>query len=52
MALIVQKYGGTSVGTIEKIENVADKVIASKLAALGYRTRGKKQSDRLIVRRR
>ena len=32
MALIVQKYGGTSVGTIEKIENVADKVIASKLA--------------------
>ena len=32
MALIVQKYGGTSVGTIEKIENVADKVIAAKLA--------------------
>jgi aspartate kinase len=27
MALIVQKYGGTSVGNIEKIENVADKVI-------------------------
>ena len=28
MALIVQKYGGTSVGTIEKIGNVADKVCA------------------------
>ena len=27
MALIVQKYGGTSVGSIERIENVADKVI-------------------------
>ena len=32
MALLVQKYGGTSVGTIEKIENVAEKVIASKQA--------------------
>lgn len=28
MALIVQKYGGTSVGTIEKIGNVADKISA------------------------
>ena len=28
MALIVQKYGGTSVGTIEKIGMVADKVAA------------------------
>ena len=28
MALIVQKYGGTSVGTIEKIGKVADKVCA------------------------
>lgn len=28
MALIVQKYGGTSVGNIEKIGNVADKVCA------------------------
>lgn len=27
MALIVQKYGGTSVGSIEKIQAVADKVI-------------------------
>ena len=27
MALIVQKYGGTSVGTIEKIKSVAQKVI-------------------------
>lgn len=30
MALIVQKYGGTSVGSIERIENVAHKVIAAK----------------------
>jgi len=28
MSLIVQKYGGTSVGTIEKIGNVADKIAA------------------------
>ena len=28
MALIVQKYGGTSVGTIEKIAKVADKICA------------------------
>ncbi len=27
MALIVQKYGGTSVGTAERIEHVADKVL-------------------------
>jgi aspartate kinase len=33
MALIVQKYGGTSVGTVERIENVANKVCA-------YRDRG------------
>jgi aspartate kinase len=33
MALIVQKYGGTSVGTVERIEAVADKVAA-------YRTQG------------
>lgn len=26
MALIVQKFGGTSVGTVERIENVADRV--------------------------
>jgi aspartate kinase len=30
MALIVQKYGGTSVGTVERIEAVADKVIETK----------------------
>jgi len=30
MALIVQKYGGTSVGTIERIQAVADRVIATK----------------------
>ena len=28
MSLVVQKYGGTSVGTIEKIGNVADKIAA------------------------
>jgi len=27
MALIVQKFGGTSVGTVERIEAVADKII-------------------------
>jgi aspartate kinase len=32
MALIVQKYGGSSVGTIERIENVAARVIAAKQA--------------------
>jgi aspartate kinase len=30
MALIVQKYGGTSVGTIERIKNVANRVIRAK----------------------
>ena len=30
MALIVQKYGGTSVGSVERIEAVAEKVIATK----------------------
>ena len=38
MALIVQKYGGTSVGSIEKIKNVAERVIE-------YSKRG----DRLVV---
>ncbi|HRD64932.1 MAG TPA: aspartate kinase [Candidatus Competibacter sp.] len=33
MSLIVQKYGGTSVGSIERIENVAEKII-------GWRRRG------------
>lgn len=33
MDLIVQKYGGTSMGSIERIEHVAEKVI-------GYRNRG------------
>lgn len=32
MALIVQKYGGTSVGTIERIENVAEKVSKARAA--------------------
>jgi aspartokinase len=30
MPLLVQKYGGTSVGSIERIEAVADKVIVYK----------------------
>lgn len=30
MALIVQKYGGTSVGTVERIEAVAQKVITAR----------------------
>jgi aspartate kinase len=30
MALIVQKYGGTSVGTIERIKAVAEKIIESR----------------------
>jgi aspartate kinase len=30
MSIIVQKYGGTSIGTIEKISLVADKVISEK----------------------
>jgi aspartate kinase len=30
MALIVQKYGGTSVGTIERIQNVAKRVIQTR----------------------
>ncbi|HUU41894.1 MAG TPA: hypothetical protein VMW42_13240, partial [Desulfatiglandales bacterium] len=38
MALIVQKYGGTSVGSIEKIKRVAEKVIE-------YYKRG----DKLVV---
>ncbi len=32
MPLLVQKYGGTSVGSIERIEAVADKVIGYKVA--------------------
>lgn len=30
MALIIQKYGGTSVGSVERIEAVAEKVIAAR----------------------
>jgi aspartate kinase len=30
VALIVQKYGGTSVGTVERIKNVAKKVVAAR----------------------
>jgi len=38
MSLIVQKYGGTSVGSIEKIGNVADKIAARA-----------KSGDKLVV---
>lgn len=38
MALIVQKYGGTSMGSVERIENVAERVI-----------RARKQGDDVIV---
>lgn len=30
MALIVQKYGGTSVGTVERIQAVADKIVQAR----------------------
>ncbi len=30
MALIVQKYGGTSVGSVERIRAVAEKIIESR----------------------
>ena len=30
MSLIVQKYGGTSVGSIERIKHIATKIIAAK----------------------
>ena len=32
MALVVQKYGGTSVGSVERIRNVARRVVATKRA--------------------
>ena len=32
MALIVQKYGGTSVGSVERIKNVASKAVAAQTA--------------------
>ncbi len=31
MSVIVQKYGGTSVGTVEKIRHVAQRVVATKM---------------------
>ena len=34
MKIIVQKYGGTSLGTVERIKNVADRIIKWKKA--GY----------------
>ena len=34
MSLLVQKYGGTSVGSIDRIKQVAAKIIASKTAGL------------------
>ncbi len=35
MSLIVQKFGGTSVGSIERIEQVADKVASFRNAGHG-----------------
>jgi aspartate kinase len=32
MSLVVQKYGGTSVGSVERIKNVARKIVAAKQA--------------------
>ena len=32
MAVIVQKFGGTSVGTVEKIKHVAQRVVTTKMA--------------------
>ena len=32
MALIVQKYGGSSVGNLDRIHHVAEKVIKTKTA--------------------
>ena len=32
MTVIVQKFGGTSVGTVEKIKHVAQRVVATKMA--------------------
>ena len=32
MALIVQKYGGTSVGSVERIRNVAKRALATQRA--------------------
>jgi len=32
MALIVQKYGGTSVGSVERIKVVAERVIKARAA--------------------
>ena len=51
MALIVQKYGGSSVGTVEKIRNVARKVIATKESGndvLVVLSAMKGETDRLI----
>jgi len=36
MALIVQKFGGTSVGSVERIEQVADKVKKSAKPAMTW----------------
>lgn len=52
MAILVQKYGGTSVGTVERIKNVARRIIRSKnegnqvvvvVSAMG------KETDRLVA---
>ena len=34
MGVIVQKYGGTAVGTIEKMKRIADRVIKKRKRAM------------------
>ena len=45
MALIVQKYGGTSVGSIDRIKNVARRVARFHRAAFAHRGSGEPQRD-------
>jgi aspartate kinase len=51
MALIVQKYGGTSVGTLERIQHVADHIIATRArghAVVAVVSAMSGETDRLI----
>lgn len=34
MGIIVQKFGGTSVGTVDRIQNVANRVIEEKIGEM------------------
>jgi hypothetical protein len=42
MSLIVQKYGGTSVGSLDRIQNVADWVIRERVGCAVKPTHGKR----------